>query len=213
MEAPRHGERMEDSGQTSRALSTLFPRSRYVSERGRSGPKWPDVATRAGARLWTAGPLAGSPLLDLGLAAGFGEFLGDRLGVGLGNAFLHRLGRGIDPILGFLEPQSGHSAAGAATATAAAAADTPNFSSMSLMSCDSSRTVMVAIASRISAFATVISYLLNQCAYSVWKWPELRLRLAGRGLPPARVRSARTLRLACVRTARLAPASFQAAGR
>src|SRR3972149_3479172 len=112
MEAPRHGERMEDSGQTSRALSTLFPRSRYVSERGRSGPKWPDVATRAGARLWTAGPLAGSPLLDLGLAAGFGEFLGDRLGVGLGNAFLHRLGRGIDQILGFLEPQSGHFAHG-----------------------------------------------------------------------------------------------------
>ena len=32
-----------------------------------------------------------------------------------------------------------------------AAADTPNFSSMSLMSCDSSRTVMPEIASRICA--------------------------------------------------------------
>ena len=41
-------------------------------------------------------------------------------------------------------------AAGAATATVAAAADTPNFSSMSLMSCESSRTVMLAMASRIS---------------------------------------------------------------
>jgi len=46
-------------------------------------------------------------------------------------------------------------AAGAATATAAAA-DTPNFSSMSLMSCESSRTVMLPIASRISCLATAM---------------------------------------------------------
>src|SRR5216684_5564737 len=43
-------------------------------------------------------------------------------------------------------------AAGAATATAAAA-ETPNLSSMSLMSCESSRTVMLPIASRMSCLA------------------------------------------------------------
>ena len=37
-----------------------------------------------------------------------------------------------------------------------AAADTPNFSSMSLMSCESSRTLMFAIASSRSAFASAI---------------------------------------------------------
>jgi len=40
--------------------------------------------------------------------------------------------------------------------TVAAAAETPNFSSISLMSCDNSRTVMFAIASSISALATLI---------------------------------------------------------
>ena len=44
-------------------------------------------------------------------------------------------------------------AAGAATATVAAAAETPNFSSMSLMSWESSRTLMLPIASRISCLA------------------------------------------------------------
>jgi hypothetical protein len=43
--------------------------------------------------------------------------------------------------------------AGAATATVAAAAETPNLSSMSLMSWESSSTVMLAIASSISALA------------------------------------------------------------
>src|SRR5881296_3440942 len=52
--------------------------------------------------------------------------------------------------------------AGAAAATVAAAADTPNLSSRSLISCDSSNTDMLEIASRISAFATDISFLLNQ---------------------------------------------------
>ncbi|EJO28659.1 50S ribosomal protein L7/L12 [Achromobacter marplatensis] len=47
-------------------------------------------------------------------------------------------------------------AAGAATATAAAAADTPNFSSISLISSDSSSTVMPAMASRISALLSAI---------------------------------------------------------
>src|SRR3546814_50976 len=47
-------------------------------------------------------------------------------------------------------------AAGAATATAAAAADTPNFSSISLISSDNSSTVMLAIASRISALLNAI---------------------------------------------------------
>ncbi|MNC85700.1 hypothetical protein D3C83_13110 [compost metagenome] len=46
-------------------------------------------------------------------------------------------------------------AAGAATATAAAA-ETPNLSSMSLMSWESSSTVMFAIASSISALATAM---------------------------------------------------------
>src|SRR5205814_8276099 len=52
--------------------------------------------------------------------------------------------------------------AGAAAATVAAAADTPNFSSRSLIRLDSSNTDMLEIASRISAFATDISFLLNQ---------------------------------------------------
>src|SRR6267142_889382 len=52
--------------------------------------------------------------------------------------------------------------AGAAAATVAAAADTPNFSSRSLIRWDSSSTVMLEIASRISAFATAISFLLNR---------------------------------------------------
>src|SRR5260221_516420 len=49
-------------------------------------------------------------------------------------------------------------AAGAAAATVAAAADTPNLSSRSLIRWDSSSTVMLEIASRISAFATAISF-------------------------------------------------------
>src|SRR5882672_5162349 len=48
--------------------------------------------------------------------------------------------------------------AGAATATAVAAAETPNLSSRSLINCDSSNTDMLEIASRISAFATDISF-------------------------------------------------------
>ncbi|MNC90730.1 hypothetical protein D3C83_68640 [compost metagenome] len=47
-------------------------------------------------------------------------------------------------------------AAGAAIATAAAA-ETPNFSSMSLMSCDSSRTVIFETASRICVRSMVFS--------------------------------------------------------
>src|SRR5262245_40707853 len=50
----------------------------------------------------------------------------------------------------FAPPAAAPPAAGAATATAAAA-DTPNFSSMSLMSCESSRTVILPISSRICA--------------------------------------------------------------
>ena len=50
---------------------------------------------------------------------------------------------------------------GAATATVAAAAETPNFSSMSLIICDNSRTLMFAIASRISAFVRAISLYLR----------------------------------------------------
>src|SRR5690348_11191596 len=54
-------------------------------------------------------------------------------------------------------------AAGAATATAAAA-ETPNLSSMSLMSCESSRTVMLPIASRMSclAIAMVCGLLVDE---------------------------------------------------
>ena len=47
----------------------------------------------------------------------------------------------------------------------AAAADTPNFSSRSLIRLESSNTDMLEIASRISAFATDISFLLNQCSF------------------------------------------------
>src|SRR3954469_12919158 len=59
-------------------------------------------------------------------------------------------------------PPAAPPAPGAATATVAAAADTPNFSSMSLMSCDSSRTDMLPIASRISCLAIAICLLLVQ---------------------------------------------------
>ena len=48
-------------------------------------------------------------------------------------------------------------AAGAATETAAAA-ETPNFSSMSLMSCESSRTVSFDTASRICARSMMVSF-------------------------------------------------------
>ena len=47
--------------------------------------------------------------------------------------------------------------AGPATATAAAA-ETPNFSSMSLMSCESSRTVSFDTASRICARSMMVSF-------------------------------------------------------
>ena len=59
-----------------------------------------------------------------------------------------------DPVAGakvlaaFAAPPAAPPAAGAASATAAAA-ETPNFSSMSLMSCESSRTVILPISSRI----------------------------------------------------------------
>src|SRR4051812_41315678 len=54
-------------------------------------------------------------------------------------------------------------AAGPATATAAAA-DTPNFSSMSLMSCESSRTVILPISSRICVRSIFVStrFLITQ---------------------------------------------------
>src|SRR5579859_7920906 len=51
-------------------------------------------------------------------------------------------------------------APGAAAATVAAAAETPNFSSMSLMSCESSRTDMLPIASRMSCLAIAMICLL-----------------------------------------------------
>src|SRR6185437_938876 len=58
-------------------------------------------------------------------------------------------------------------APGAATATVAAAAETPNFSSMSLMSCESSRTDMLPIASRRSCLAIAIDGApvsdINEC--------------------------------------------------
>ena len=61
-----------------------------------------------------------------------------------------------------MEDKFGVSAAAATVAAApaaavAAAADTPNFSSISLISCDNSSTVMFEIASRISAVATAMS--------------------------------------------------------
>src|SRR5713101_2333574 len=68
--------------------------------------------------------------------------------------------------------------AGAAAATVAAAADTPNLSSRSLISCDSSNTDMLEIASRISAFATDISFLLNQ-----FRSGRVAALLRARGLP------------------------------
>src|SRR6476660_4436756 len=45
------------------------------------------------------------PLLDLNLGADFLEFLLDGLGLVLGHAFFHRLGRALDQILGFLEAE------------------------------------------------------------------------------------------------------------
>src|SRR5690348_11093713 len=58
--------------------------------------------------------------------------------------------------------------AGAATATVAAAAETPNFSSRSLIRLESSSTDMLEIASRISAFATAISFSPEfQCFFQI----------------------------------------------
>jgi len=45
-------------------------------------------------------------LLQLGLGAGFHQLLHGGFGVGLGNAFLHVLGRAIDQVLGFLQAQA-----------------------------------------------------------------------------------------------------------
>ena len=78
-----------------------------LSIRFRKGLKQPGVARighpgRAVPFMWTARPLAGSPLLDLGFSAGVGELLGNRLGIGLGHAFFHRLGCTVDKVLGFL---------------------------------------------------------------------------------------------------------------
>src|SRR5690606_15871857 len=76
-------------------------------------------------------------------------------------------------------------AAGAATATAAAAADTPNFSSISLISSDSSSTVMPAMASRISALLSAIFQELQIGNARVWlslRSSEFRLGCPSGGL-------------------------------
>src|SRR5690606_19247225 len=46
-------------------------------------------------------------LLDLHLGAGVLELLPERVGVGLGDAFLDRLGRAVDQVLGLLETETG----------------------------------------------------------------------------------------------------------
>src|SRR5213078_4943125 len=74
--------------------------------------------------------------------------------------------------------------AGAAAATVATAADTPNLSSRSLISSDSSNTDMLEIASRISAFATDISFLLNQYLLNAGSLPLVSDR--GEGAHKAR---------------------------
>src|SRR5713101_3954096 len=54
-----------------------------------------------------AGAAPYSLLLDLGLAAGILQLFLGCLGVGLVDAFLDRLRRAVDDVLGFLEPQAG----------------------------------------------------------------------------------------------------------
>src|SRR2546423_432024 len=90
--------------------------------------------------------------------------------------------------------------AGAATATVAAAADTPNLSSRSLISCDSSNTDMLEIASRISAFATDISLLLNQYFPVGMRAIARRPLVACRGRRRGCAQSAKAPRSACAQT-------------
>src|SRR5688572_9182502 len=52
-------------------------------------------------------PVGASPLGDADLGADFLELLLDRFGLVLRHAFLDRLGRALDEILGFLQPQAG----------------------------------------------------------------------------------------------------------
>ena len=55
-----------------------------------------------------ASQISASRLLQLARCAGFDKLLENALRVGLGNAFLDRLGSSVHQILGFLEAKTGH---------------------------------------------------------------------------------------------------------
>src|SRR5882762_8025441 len=64
-------------------------------------------------RLATAAASLPAPveaLFDLGFCAGFFQLLPDLFGILLGNAFLDRLGRAVNQVLGFLQAQPGNRA-------------------------------------------------------------------------------------------------------
>src|SRR6185436_7651632 len=77
---------------------------------------------------------------------------------------------------------AGPAAAGPATATAAAA-ETPNFSSIALMSSESSRTVIDEILSRISVCTADMSKLLGTDGYGVGQ-PAIKPPASHRGRRP-----------------------------
>src|SRR5699024_10684422 len=68
----------------------------------------------------------------------------------------------VNSVCSAAAPPASPPAAGAATATAAAAADTPNFSSISVINSDNSSTVMLATASRISALVVIFGLQINK---------------------------------------------------
>ena len=128
-------------------------------------------------------------LLQFNLGASGFQFLLGFFSFSLGKAFLNSLRSAVDEVFGFLQAEAGQFAdslnnlnfvsadffqndvefgaapapAGEATATAAAAAETPNFSSIILMSSETSRTDMDAIASRISSLDKAILVTPIRC--------------------------------------------------
>src|ERR671912_758304 len=72
--------------------------------RGRGAPSLYDAI---GDLPVSTKPAAGSRLHDLDLRAHVLELLADRLGLFLVDAFLQRLGRALDEVLGFLQPEAG----------------------------------------------------------------------------------------------------------
>src|SRR5512147_2124618 len=80
-----------------------MPERKDDTARGERPALWQNrIAKSADSGPW------GRHLLDVDLGAGFFELLLDLGGLVLRDAFLDRLGRALDEILGFLEADAGH---------------------------------------------------------------------------------------------------------